>query len=346
MSQCFSSVSANKSENRTALLSTLFLVSPVDDTSLLVYSPLSASVIICTRNRLRSILTCLKSLSEQTYPIQQLIIVDSSNDRLIKADMFLAHFSKERFPETDLVYIHTKPGLTHQRNEGVKRNRADVVFFFDDDVELTPSYIERLMSVFVECPKYGGGMGQIITDKLTGQRPIDLVRAIFGLTRSRASGRLQPSGFPTYSHGLEKFTDVEILSGGITAYRAEVLTQFSFDEEVGGYAYMEDVDFSYRVSHHYGLFYQPEARIYHHRSPVGRDSIFVTRRMYILNHNRFFFKNVYPRCRWCLVAYLWAIVGLYLVAVIQLDKETLKGYTSAIRCILGKRIEEPNALSN
>ena len=51
--------------------------------------------------------------------------------------------------------------------------------------------------------------------------------------------------------------EVELCSGGNTSYLREVFEEFFFDEEFDGYAPMEDIDFSYRVSRKYKLIVDP-----------------------------------------------------------------------------------------
>ena len=80
---------------------------------------LTTSVIICTRNRLADIVTFLPTLATQTMPATELIVVDSSTEPLEKNSAFMALFSQEVFSHTKLIYLHTQPGLTFQRNRGI-----------------------------------------------------------------------------------------------------------------------------------------------------------------------------------------------------------------------------------
>jgi GT2 family glycosyltransferase len=306
---------------------------------------LTASVIICTRNRLDPLLVCLQSIAQQTYPISQLIIVDSSDQPLQSLAQFTDLFCFNRFPNVGLAYLHTRPGLTFQRNRGITCATADIVFFFDDDIVLSPQYVEYLMETFHSHPEYGGGMGTFAGVRPVQKRLGDYVRRLFLLNYSAAKGRMQKSGLPTHSHGRSEFMEVEILSG-VAAYRASVLREFAFDEKATGYAYMEDVDFSYRVSRCHKLFYDPRAILEHHHAPTGRDGIRESRKMYLVNHNYFFFKNIYPSCHWCIVHYLWAVMGLFAVALFGGHWQALLGYCQGVCDILRKRLKNPYGLSS
>jgi GT2 family glycosyltransferase len=308
-------------------------------------SKLTASVIICTRNRLKPLVTCLESLIRQTFPITQLIVVDSSEPSLETFTEFVNIFTQVQFPATQLIYLHTQPGLTLQRNQGIAQTKTDVVFFFDDDVVLYPRYIEYLMEIFQAHPEYGGGMGTITGIRSTQKRPDDILRRFFLLVQSGAEGRMQKSGLPTHSHGRSEFMEVEILSGCGAAYRSGVFKEFSFDEATTGYSYMEDVDFSYRVSRRYKLFYDPRVILEHHHSPLARDRVAKNRKMYLVNHHYFFFKNVYPDCPWCVIPYLWAVIGLFVQALLTRQWQALLGYSQGIFEVLKICLEGDHALS-
>jgi len=73
-------------------------------------------------------------------------------------------------------------------------------------------------------------------------------------------GKLKLSGFPAHRDD-NKLAFVKVLPGGCTAYLKEVFSRYLFDENLTEYAYMEDMDFSYRVSKKYRLLYQPEAKL-------------------------------------------------------------------------------------
>lgn len=306
---------------------------------------LTCAVVICTRNRIESLVTCLKSISVQTYSIAQLIIVDSSDQPLNSLSKFVDVFNRKNFSSTNLVYLHTRPGLTFQRNRGVACAEADVVFFFDDDVVLPPQYIAYLMETFQANPDYGGGMGTIANIHSGLERPSDYLRRFFLLTHSGGDGRMQRSGLPAHSHGKLDFMEVEVLSGA-AAYRSRVFDDFTFDENLTGYAYMEDVDFSYRVSRRYKLFYDPRAVLEHHHSPLARDKITANRRMFLVNHNYLFFKNIYPNCRWCILYYIWSILGLFLLALLGRHWEALFGYGQGVYTVLLNRLRGRCVLSS
>lgn len=287
----------------------------------------TTTVIICTRNRLADIIRCLESLVLQTAMPQEIIVVDSSDTPLRTYSDFNALFSSSRFPSIRLVYQHSAPGLTYQRNIGISLATQDIVHFLDDDVILTSHYLASMRQAFEEHPEYAGGMGTITNIPEPSKRNWHrLLRYFFLLQRDYASGTFTPSGMPTHAYGSAQFKTVQVLGGCCMAYRSWVFKKHLFDEQLTRYAFMEDCDFSRRVSYDYPLFYNPAARLEHHPSKANRDGIVDNRAMYIKNYRYLFYKNIYPKNRFARVAFYWSIVGLFIEALLIRNPDYLKGY--------------------
>jgi len=120
------------------------------------------SVVICTKNRVQELMRRLKSLIAQSFPPDEVIIVDASDTE----DAYLK--IKEEFPkDSRFKYLHTKPALTYQRNVGVGNSSGDIIFFFDDDTVLDKDFIKEITKVFESDPaeKIGGVMGNNVNEK-------------------------------------------------------------------------------------------------------------------------------------------------------------------------------------
>ena len=102
---------------------------------------MKTSVVLCTRNRVDEVIRFCQSLYNQTELPDELIIVDSSDTPLNYNEKFLGFF-KQRQQDIYLRFIHTEPGLTRQRNVGVRESSGDIIYFFDDDVILEPDFLQ------------------------------------------------------------------------------------------------------------------------------------------------------------------------------------------------------------
>ena len=145
-------------------------------------------MILCTRNRINDIITCLKSLSKQIEHPDEVMVVDSSDVALETMQVFQDQFSQENFLRTQLRYLHTNPGLTYQRNIGIKHAQGDIIYFFDDDVILDPAYLQQMNTVFSQHPEYAGGMGTISNVSQNVSWRYQAFRKFFLLPRERDSG--------------------------------------------------------------------------------------------------------------------------------------------------------------
>jgi GT2 family glycosyltransferase len=297
----------------------------------MTHARLTTSVIICTRNRLTDLLTCLASLRAQTAQPTELIIIDSSDTPLTNHASFTAAFHAAQFLHTQLIYDHTTPGLTYQRNCGIARASGDVLYFFDDDVALEPDYLAQMNSAFAQHPEYGGGMGSITNMDPYKRSLSRLLHIIFLLPRDYASGLFTWSGMPTHAYGTQQFKRVEVLGGCCMAYRSWALAAHRFDEQLTRYGYMEDADIARRISRTHPLFFNPLARLQHHNSPLARDAIADNRAMFVQNYSYLFFKNIYPRNRLKIIAYAWSITGLFLEALLTRNGLYSAGYRQGLR---------------
>jgi len=270
------------------------------------------SLVMCTRNRQFELNRFIESLFLQTLQIDEFILVDSSDEDK-KLDM---ESTNSKFLKQNMIikYVHSLPGLTLQRNIGVKLASGDILFFFDDDIVLDKDYIEKISNVFTKYPSMLGGMGFI---KNEGRNRLKrnlglLYKRFFFLSNDFGSGKFYLSGLASNTQGLKEFSVTEVLQGGIAAYKKEVFSKNLFDENLSKYGYLEDVDFSRRISYEGELFHCPDAICLHLHGEGGRGDIFQNRKMFIRNHRYLFVKNIIGNTDQKMLAevtHWWSIVG-------------------------------------
>ena len=95
------------------------------------------SVVIPTVDRKMRLLSLLVSLDRSTYPIHEVIIVDSGNDRLTPDE----YSTIKNFP---IYYISSEKSVCIQRNTGIRQARSEWIFLCDDDIEIPTDYLEKL----------------------------------------------------------------------------------------------------------------------------------------------------------------------------------------------------------
>ncbi len=96
----------------------------------------TVSVVIPTYNRAATIVSCIESVLAQSYPVNEIIVVDdNSTDNTIE--------QLERFKEK-LIILKTniQSGAQVARNIGIKATKSDWIAFLDSDDEWLPSKLQ------------------------------------------------------------------------------------------------------------------------------------------------------------------------------------------------------------
>jgi glycosyltransferase involved in cell wall biosynthesis len=114
------------------------------------------SIIVTTRNNHATLPACLASISSQTYPNIELIVVDrdSEDDTKDIARAYTSHV------------FNVGPERSTQRNFGVKKAKGDYIVIIDSDMELSPDVITSCVHLISNRPDT---KGVIIPEESFGQ---------------------------------------------------------------------------------------------------------------------------------------------------------------------------------
>ena len=307
---------------------------------------LKASIIIATYNRPRDLEVTIASILRQSVKPLEIIVVDDGDlgDPPLRTPALRAGIN--------YIYIK-KPagqrGLTRSRNLGVKRASGDIIFFFDDDVELFEDYLETSLGIYEAYPGISGAGGGEIFDKKNSlaARLAFIYEAAFCMTGFK-EGYFLPSGFSTNmgTPALKtKFARVEFLGGASFSFRREVFRKHKFSEAFKGYGLGEDKDFSYRVSVDHVLVFTPAARLYHYESPVMRYQKFQKAKATVLSKYGFLtrcnVKNKFKGFWFCyaMAGYLLKRTIIMAVSFDPSEVERVRGILAGFREILSKQKE-------
>jgi GT2 family glycosyltransferase len=223
------------------------------------------AVIICTKDRPKDLTNLFQSIQRQSRKPDQIIVVDGS-DNPIKHVI-------EAFPDLTVDYTTVRPpGLAKQRNVGIKMLKAEMdwVGMLDDDLVLEDECISNLYK-FIDGHRDVKGIGLVINNQPTFR--YNILRQIF-LTDVEPGGIVTKSGMAAAIRPVATDLKVEWLYGGATFWNTSMFKEFSFDEWFSGVGYLEDVDFSYRVSRKYPLMLAASARCFHYHHPVRKERMF------------------------------------------------------------------------
>ena len=227
---------------------------------------LSASVVICTRDRPEVLQRCLGSLPQQTYRPREIIVVDNAS---------LDQRTREVTLAAGAIYVREdRAGLDIARNTGARSATSDVVAYTDDDVLLHRRWLERLVAAF-DQPEIAAVTGLVLPAELAteAQRHFETYwsfgqgyhRQDFDATRFGACGK---GVFPAWKVG----------AGASMAFRREIFDRVGFFDErldVGQAGCSGDSEFWYRLlATGYACRYEPSSAAFHfhRRSMEGLSS--------------------------------------------------------------------------
>ncbi len=219
------------------------------------------SVVIVTKNRheaLRDI--SLPSLLVQDYADFEVIIWDASEDD--SSAVVVASFV-EKFKERGVslsFFRAPRSGMTSQRNDGLKKVRGDVIFFIDDDSEVSADGLSVLSECFEKNTRCMGA-GLMVQNIPLGSEVqlLDMGEENWSCRKKIKEKFCKFIGYSkkrTISLGSIKGVsappgEAQWLSGCSMAFRREVFGDgMEFNEKLqtfSPYALGEDMEFTHRV---------------------------------------------------------------------------------------------------
>lgn len=216
------------------------------------------SVLICTRNRAKSLEATLQRFFAQRftggYEFELIVVDNASTDETSKIiESYVA-----QHPQTVRRLFESRPGLSYARNAAVRAARGEVVAFTDDDVLVAENWLDEIHREFTGDPSLSilGGRVLLADEKL--QRATLVVceeRSYFGL----------PEG-------------VNFAIGANMAFRRELFDRIGlFDVRLGPgkfFAGSDDVEFVYRgLKSGRRLLYAPNVLVYHNHNRVTLEQV-------------------------------------------------------------------------
>jgi len=271
------------------------------------------SFIVPTKDRPRELRRMLRSLGGQTRLPDQVVVVDGSSTALTEA-----FFRESGLPVEHLCVL--PPSASRQRNRGLAAVPSEfgLVGFVDDDVVFEPGSVEAMMDFWAQAgADVGGAAFNMVNHPSLDFGRWKRTRLVERLgLYSRKRGAVAASGFQSLVGCVAETVFVDWLSTGAVVWRRRVFDRHRFDEWFGGYSYLEDLDFSYRVGKEYRLAVVAPARYRHLQASEGRGRDYAFGRREAFNRMHFVAKHPELSRSACLLA-LAVRFGLSLSGVIR-----------------------------
>ncbi|MFX0091771.1 MAG: glycosyltransferase [Candidatus Hodarchaeota archaeon] len=212
------------------------------------------SVVIPTYNSQKSIDQCLCSLSLQTHPPHEVIVVDGrSTDLTIE--------KVKKFQDVRLILNNQSHNPGSSRNKGAEIAVGDIIFFCDSDCIVDQKALEYHLTAYKNREDISGVMGSIHNGSPRTMVSDFIQREIM---TSQWVRNLNPDGTVKYIHfGIFSF------------YRKEFLKRKFREDLIAS----EDAEFSIRISGEVKIIFEPRAVVFH-RHPTTLPALFNQRKWY------------------------------------------------------------------
>lgn len=204
------------------------------------------SLIIPTRNRYKQISRNLEYFKNNLILFNEILIIDSSS-----------YSHKEKLKLVVKKYKNIKlffcePSSSKQRNLGLKKanKKSKYIMFLDDDIYFYKNSFLKMDKTIKNEPRNTIGFSFNIINKKS-LHFLDKIKKnfIFKLLKiySDQPGKVTESGWHTKILNLKKDVYTDWLSTQAVVFFRKDLNNAIFEERLGQYSYLEDLDFSYRL---------------------------------------------------------------------------------------------------
>lgn len=288
---------------------------------------MNISVVIPTRNRIGNLKKLLDSLSLQSNPPVEVIIVDSSDTKILTGEI-------ERYNLPIKIY-YSSPSVCVQRNIGIRESTSNWIFTCDDDIVLPPDYLEKLANHAEKSPSAIIVTGLVLERDLhqnwTYEYPISSAGLIWnfifqlpvwsdlsskpdGILKNfykRRKNTFSLAGWPLITHFERPYFKASIYGLGASMIRKEFLLKFPFDETLDPNGIGDHYGIAINLRDSEPIHVLMETCVYHYKNPVNRlnHSVAYSRRIFALDYfmrksNRFNHFNF--------IFLLWSLIGNFL----------------------------------
>ena len=251
---------------------------------------ITISVVIPTCDRRARLLSLLQNLDRSSYPVDEVIIVDSGNEKLL-ADEYSV------FTNLSIQYIASQRSVCLQRNTGIQRAKREWIFLCDDDMEIPAGYLQALVEHINKHTETGAVSGlwlQKEKDEWKATYPEHSARMllwkyIFQLSiwgeinctgnnilirkikqyYQRKGNHISKAGWPVNTDFTGEYKICPVYSLGAALIKKEWLLHSPYDEVLDPHGIGDNYGVAVDLPVP-GIHIVNNAFVYHHREPANR----------------------------------------------------------------------------
>lgn len=217
----------------------------------------------------------LPKIRETLSNLALTVVDDASTDG--SADLL-----RERFADVNLIARSENGGFSAAANDGIRATKGDFVLMLNNDVELTPGFLDSIMPLFDDDSVFA------VSPKIVLPRRGDL-------DEGAKTGSWHHGLFSTdQRQDVSNVEPIVYATGCAAVYRRSMLEALGGFDEAYSPFYWEDVDLGYRAwKRGWRSLYQPAGVVYHqHSASIARLDAGVTNRIKSRNGLLFIWRNI------------------------------------------------------
>ncbi|MBN1985463.1 MAG: glycosyltransferase [Prolixibacteraceae bacterium] len=218
-----------------------------------------AAIVILNWNGAQLFDTYLPSVIKNSTGNQvELYVADNGS-----TDHSIAHLQK-KYPQVKIIDLGKNYGFAEGYNRALQQIKADIFVLLNSDVEVTPNWLEKCLSLFENNPKMAAVQPKILSYEkphlfeYAGAGGGFIDKYGYPFCRGRILNQMEPD-VGQYNTA----TPIFWASGACMFVKAEAF------EKAGGldsdfWAHMEEIDLCWRIKNlGYEVWYQPESIVFH-----------------------------------------------------------------------------------
>lgn len=231
-----------------------------------VQQDIETAVIIPNYNGLKFMEDCMSALKSQTYASFKLIVVDNGSTDGSAEYLRTLKSAQDIGRGVEVIFLNENTGFPGAVNTGIyAAGDVEYVVLLNNDTKVSADYLEELIAPFKK--RRGRKIAAVSPKMIQMYKPELIDDAGDGYTTLGWAFQ-RGVGQSVYAPKFNKRTEIFSACAGASAYRKSVLEEIKYSEGIYfdplHFAYLEDVDVSFRMRiHGYRIVYAPESVVYH-----------------------------------------------------------------------------------
>ncbi|WP_223596650.1 glycosyltransferase [Neobacillus bataviensis] len=222
-----------------------------------------SDIIVCIHNALEDVKECLDSILQNTkIPYSLILVNDGSGEETTR---FLENFAARE--NVILINNQTAKGYTFAANQGLQRSTSSYVVLLNSDTEVTPHWLERMISC-AEMDKKIGIVGPLSNTASWQSIPKLSENLDWAENRLPEGMNIAEMGNIVFEQSLKFYPKVPFINGFCFLIKRSVIEDIGFlDEENFGPGYGEEDDYCIRAkTNGWELAVADDVYVYHKQS--------------------------------------------------------------------------------